>query len=94
MSGPALGVIEISLIARGIVVTDVLVKRARVQLLASRPVSGGNHLVFFRGEVAEVEEAMAAGREAAGSALVDSLLLAMADPQLWPFIHQLGQGRV
>lgn len=84
--GPALGVLEIGTIARGVVVADAALKRAPAILLSSRAVSGGKHLVMLEGGVAEVEEAMAAGRLAAGSALLDSVELPAADDQVWPML--------
>ena len=47
--GPSLGILELSLIARGLVVADAMMKRAEVELLATRPVSGGKHLVVVAG---------------------------------------------
>jgi microcompartment protein CcmL/EutN len=79
-TGPAIGLIEVQSIARGITVADAMVKRAQVQLVVNRPVSPGKHLTLCSGEVAEVQEAMLAGRERAGSALCDELLLT--------FIHE------
>lgn len=84
--GPALGVLEIASIARGVVVADTALKRSPAVLLASRAVSGGKHLVMLEGGVAEVEEAMAAGRLAAGSALLDQVELPAADDQVWPML--------
>jgi microcompartment protein CcmL/EutN len=85
--GPALGVLEIGTIARGIVVADAALKRAPAILLSSRAVSGGKHLVMLEGGVAEVEEAMAAGAAAAAAShLVDRVDLAAADDQVWPML--------
>lgn len=84
--GPALGVLEIGTIARGVVVADAALKRAPSILLSSRAVSGGKHLVMLEGGVAEVEESMAAGVLAARDALLDKLQLAMADDQVWPML--------
>jgi microcompartment protein CcmL/EutN len=81
-AGPALGLLEIASIARGVVVADAMVKRAAVDLLWSRPVSPGKHLVAVWGEVAEVDEAMGAGLLAAGDKLVDRLFLPQAHAQL------------
>ena len=86
MRGPALGVLEVGTIARGIVVADAALKRAPAVLLSSRAVSGGKHLVMLEGGVAEVEEAMLAGKLAAGTTLIDSIELAMADDQVWPML--------
>jgi microcompartment protein CcmL/EutN len=84
--GPALGVLEIATIARGVVVADAALKRAPAVLLSSRAVSGGKHLVMLEGGVAEVEEAMAAGALAAGDVLLDRVQLAAADDQIWPML--------
>ena len=86
MRGPALGVLEISTIARGVVAADAGLKRAPAVLLHSRAVSGGKHLVFFEGGVAEVEEAIAAGRAIAGDRLLDRVELPAADDQVWPML--------
>ena len=84
--GPALGVLEISTIARGVVTADAGLKRSPAILLHSRAVSGGKHLVFFEGGVAEVEEAMGAGKLCAGDKLLDKVELSAADPQVWPML--------
>jgi microcompartment protein CcmL/EutN len=86
--GPALGILELQLIARGVVVADVMLKRAEVELLASRPVSSGKHLVIVAGEVDVVTEAMAAGEEAAGPALIDRLLLPYLHDPIWELLGE------
>ena len=80
---PALGLIELSSIVRGISVADAMVKRSPVTIWDAYPVSTGRFLIFVKGGVAEVSEAMYAGLEAAGSALLNSLFL----PQLHIAIH-------
>ena len=85
--GPALGVLEISTIARGIVAADAGLKRAPAVLLHSRAISGGKHLVMFEGGVAEVEEAMGAARLIAGDLVLDRVELPNADDQVWPMLE-------
>lgn len=92
-SGPALGILELEHIARGVRCADAMFKRTEIEMLASRPVSGGKHLIYLRGPVAEMEEAMAAGRTVAGDSLVASLLLPNAHPQIWPAIPDAKDGR-
>ncbi len=84
--GPALGVLEVGTIARGIVTADAGLKRSPSILLHSRAVSGGKHLVFFEGGVAEVEESMTAARLAAGDLLLDRVELPAADDQVWDML--------
>lgn len=84
--GPALGVLEVGTIAKGIVVADAALKRSPALLVHSRAISGGKHLVVLEGGVAEVQEAMAAGKLAAGTVLVDHVELPYADDQVWPML--------
>lgn len=84
--GPALGVLEIGTIARGIVAADAGLKRATAVLLHSRAVSGGKHLVMFEGGVAEVEESFGAAKLAAGELILDQVFLPYADAQVWPML--------
>lgn len=88
--GPALGLLELSSVARGVVVADAALKRAPAILLSSRTLSGGKHLVILEGDVASVGEAMAAGRAVAGDRLVDRCELALADDQVWPMLVAAG----
>jgi microcompartment protein CcmL/EutN len=82
VAGPALGLIEVTSIARGFVIADAMVKRAPVELLVKRPVSPGKYLVLVAGEVADVEEAMQAGIEVSAQTLIDRLLLAQVAEDL------------
>jgi microcompartment protein CcmL/EutN len=84
--GPALGVLEVGTISRGVVTADAGLKRAPAILLHSRAVSGGKHLVFFEGGVAEVEEAMGAARFVAGDQLLDRVELPAPDDQVWEML--------
>jgi microcompartment protein CcmL/EutN len=82
----AIGLLEVESIARGIVVTDAVAKKAEVHVLLCEPVTPGKMLVLFEGGVGEVDEAFKAGIEAAGDRLVDKLFLAQAHRQLSPGI--------
>src|SRR6185436_15655530 len=73
VAGPALGLIETNSIARGLVVTDQMVKKAPVELVLARTVSPGKHLTLVSGAVADVDEAMRIGVETAAHTLVDRL---------------------
>ena len=86
--GPALGIIELSSIARGVVVADAVVKRAPTLLLASRPVSSGKHLVILHGGVAEVGESMSIACELAAAVAIDTLENPMLAEPVWSFVHE------
>jgi len=77
---PALGLIELSSIALGIVTGDAMAKRAPISTLHAGTVHPGKYLVLVGGDVAAVDEALAAGRLAAGGSLLGELFLPAVDP--------------
>ena len=79
---PALGVLELSSIAFGIQAGDAMIKRGPVEVICAGTVHPGKYVVLVGGEVASVEEAMAAGRERSGGTVVDEILLPDAHPRV------------
>ncbi len=80
MTSPALALLEFHSIAAGIEAGDAMVKRAPVERILSGTIQPGYYLVLVTGEVADVDEAVAAGLLAAGDALRDRLLLPNVHP--------------
>jgi microcompartment protein CcmL/EutN len=72
---PALALIELSSIGRGIRVLDVVAKKAEVRVHTAMPVSSGKYLLVFTGGVGEVEESMREGLAAGGTTVIHKLLL-------------------
>lgn len=79
---PALGLLELSSIAIGILVGDAMVKRSPVEVIYAGTVHPGKYLVLVAGDVAHVEEALPAGREAGSGVLIDQIYLPDAHPQV------------
>jgi len=82
--GPALGIVELGSVARGLVVADAMVKRAEVALVEAHPITPGKYVVVVAGGEEEVGQAMAVGLELAEETLIDRLLLPRVDPQVVP----------
>jgi microcompartment protein CcmL/EutN len=79
----AIGFIETDSIAGGIVAADACVKRAAVELLEARPICPGKFMVLIRGDMSQVRNALQAGTEIAGNALVDQLFLPRVHPGIF-----------
>lgn len=79
---PALALLELDSIAVGIRTGDAMVKRSPVELLHAGTVHPGKYLVLVSGAVATVEEALAAGLEESGAALLDHIYLPQAHPAM------------
>lgn len=80
MKKPALGAIELKSIASGIVAADAILKKANVEILAANPICPGKYMLLFAGEVADVEESLAAGVKIAKGMVVNELFL--------PYLHE------
>lgn len=74
-AGPALAVLEVGSIARGVFVVDAMVKRAAVRVLRADPITPGKYVIVIAGGEAEVDEAIGAGRDAAATEELDVLIL-------------------
>lgn len=79
---PAVCLLELSSIARGIETGDAMIKRAPLQVIRTGTVHPGKYLVLAGGLTADVEEALEAGREVAGTSLVDVVFLADVHPDV------------
>lgn len=81
---PALAMIELSSIGRGLSVLDAVAKKAPVRILAADPLSSGKFMVLFAGAVAPVEESLAAGRAVGEEQVVNTLLIPNLHDQVLP----------
>ena len=79
---PAVGLLELSSIAKGIEAGDAMIKRAPLDVIRAGTVHPGKYLVLVGGLTADVEEAMAAGREVAGDLLVSEVFLPDVHPDV------------
>jgi microcompartment protein CcmL/EutN len=85
--GPALGLIELSSVSRGMVVADGMVKSAASRILRAAPTTPGKYVVIVGGGEEEVLESMKAGLRLAASSLIDQLYLARIDAQVPPVLR-------
>jgi microcompartment protein CcmL/EutN len=75
---PTLGIIELSSIAKGLMVCDLMLKKAEVRLLKAGPVGCGKFMILVTGDEADLLEAVEEGRGRAEPYLVS-----------WTFIPNL-----
>lgn len=76
----ALGALEFSSIAIGILALDEMVKVAPVKIIEARTMCPGKYLIVFNGDVASVEYSFNKGYETGKQFIVDSLFLPMIHP--------------
>ncbi len=86
---PAIAVVELVSIARGIRTTDEMCKKAPVELQESAVICPGKYLIIISGQVGPVEDSYRRGLEIGGEAVVDRLFLPNAHEQLVPAMRAL-----
>lgn len=86
---PCIALLEFDSVAAGIVAGDAMAKRAPVAALHTGTVQPGHYLVLVAGTVADVEEAVDAGRTVSADALLDMVLL----PDVHPAVVEALRGR-
>lgn len=96
---PAIGLLELSSVARGIEVTDAVLWEASVEMLFATPVQPGKYVLLFTGSVQDVEASVRRGAEVAQTDLVDQLLIPQVHPQIPPRLQltpklRQGEGRL
>lgn len=84
MNYPAIGMIETNSIARGIVVHDVMLKKAKINVIQSNSICPGKYIVFITGDEGDVDEAMQDGMRLGAEAIVDSLFIPNIRHDIFP----------
>ena len=86
MKKTAIGSVELSSVAAGFAVVDVMLKAADVELLIARTICSGKYLALIAGAVADVRAAVAAAVTAGGDAVIDTCVLPNIHPDVFPAI--------
>lgn len=82
----AIGLVELTSIAKGIEVADTMLKTADVEILISTPVCPGKYFVLVHGDVSAVENSVKSGAKIGGEHVVDEFILANVHPHVYPAI--------
>ena len=80
--GPAIALLELCSIARGVEVSDAILWEADLELLVATPVQPGKFVMLFTGSVEDLRSAARLGAEVAQGDLVDQLLIPSVHPQV------------
>lgn len=87
----AIGMVELTSIARGIETCDYMVKAAQVDLIRASTVCPGKYIILIAGDTGDVKASMAEGVRRGGECVVNTLLLPNVHPQLIPAISMTTQ---
>ena len=84
----SIGLIELSSVATGFVVEDLMLKAGSVQLLLARSICSGKFLIVVAGDVTSVQARSSAGAAAAGASLIERRQIARVHPSVLQAISQ------
>jgi microcompartment protein CcmL/EutN len=85
----SLGLIELSSIGAGFLVTDAMLKAADVDLVLARTICSGKYMVLVSGDVAAVESAVRAGSTAGDFSCIDTFVIPNVHESIPPAISGL-----
>jgi microcompartment protein CcmL/EutN len=77
-----LGVLELSSVARGLLVCDAMLKKARIRILRASPVGSGKFIVILTGGEADLLEALNEGTAVGDELLVGQTYIPRIHPQV------------
>ena len=89
MNHRSIGLIELSSVAAGFHVADIMLKSGNVSLLLSRSICSGKYMVLVGGDPASVESAVLAGAGAANGCLIDKTVITNIQPEV---LAAIGRG--
>jgi microcompartment protein CcmL/EutN len=84
----SIGLIELSSVATGYLVEDLMLKAGSVQLLLARTICSGKFLIVIAGDVTSVQASLQAGAAAAGASLIERRQIARVHPSVLAAISQ------
>ncbi|HTY59256.1 MAG TPA: BMC domain-containing protein [Bacteroidota bacterium] len=99
-TGNAIGIIELGSIYKGYEVQDAVLKAANVEKIVARTICSGKFFMVVRGNVADVETAIAVASEVGGFSVVNLATIPNVDPRVFPaiagctVIERVGAARV
>ena len=87
MKVDSIGLVELSSIATGFLVGDMMIKASSVKILEALPICPGKFIVLVGGQVADVINAVEVGVEYAGDSIVDSFIIPRIHHQVFAAIN-------
>ncbi|HPF13930.1 MAG: BMC domain-containing protein [Planctomycetes bacterium] len=80
--GPAIALLEVASIARGMEVASGILWEADIELLFATSVQPGKYVMLFTGSIEDLRSALQRGGEEAAGDLLDQLLIPQVHPQV------------
>ena len=83
----AIGIIEVASVAKGIELCDQMIKASDVVIVDALPMCPGKYVIIIKGDTANVKHSVDIAAVEAGAYLVDHLMLANIDEQVFQAVN-------
>jgi len=87
----AIGLVELSSIAKGIEVADNMLTSSNIELLVSKTICPGKYISLIGGEIGAVTEAIENGKLCGGSLVVDSFVIPNVHASILPALSGVNE---
>lgn len=87
----SIGLVELSSIAAGFLVSDAMVKASSVKILEALPICPGKFIVLIGGDVADVKNSVEVGLEIAQESIVDSFVIPRIHSQVFSALNGVSE---
>ncbi|WED28691.1 BMC domain-containing protein [Vibrio sp. DW001] len=87
----AIGLVEMSSIAKGIEATDVMLTSANVELLLAKTICPGKYITMVGGEIGAIQQAVENGIRCGGHLTVDSFVIANVHASILPALSGVNE---
>jgi microcompartment protein CcmL/EutN len=90
----SIGLIELTSVAAGYLVSDTMLKTSDVELLLSRSICSGKYIVLVGGDVAAVKASVEAGKISGKGTVIDTFVIPNVHKDIFPAISGTSQVQV
>ncbi|PKM52048.1 MAG: propanediol utilization protein [Firmicutes bacterium HGW-Firmicutes-7] len=80
----SIGLLEFKSIAKGIEVTDEVLKSSNVELIAANPICPGKYISILSGDVGAINNAVEIGKKLGGVFQIEALVISNIHPDIFP----------
>ncbi len=78
----AIGLVELTSVAKGLESADSMVKASAVELLEAKPICPGKYMIMVTGDVSAVQSSVDIGKQVGADAVVDDFILPNVHPSV------------
>lgn len=85
--GKAIGLIEYKTVSTGVMVADIMLKTARIEIISAQTVCPGKYMVLFSGELAAINACVERARTDYSNNLIDCFIIGNPSSGIFPALY-------